>query len=88
MPGTCFRLWKIGETEIESTETDYFKADIEKSGWKCTSLNDQGHMLLVQNDGTPFLEHLIFDENGIDTKLGFSELKSRDRTHACARDVR
>ena len=79
-PDKCFRLWKIGSTKVEPTETDYITVDSEMFGWKCTSLNDQwgGHMLLVQNDGVSLLEHFTFDENGQFLKQGLHELKARD----------
>ena len=75
-PEKCFRLWKIGSTKVEPTEIDV-NVDSEMFGWKCTSLDDNGHMLLVQNDGISLLEHFTFDENGL-LKQGLHELKARD----------
>ena len=71
-----YRLWKIGPNEIESTETE-FNVKSRAFGWKCTSMNDRGHMLLVQNDELPLVEHYIFDGYEIDSNIGSSELKSR-----------
>jgi len=79
-PEKCFRLWKIGSTKVEPTDTDFITVNSEIFGWKCTSLNDRGHMLLVQNDGVSFVEHLVFDENGMDSESVLSELKS-DHVH-------
>ena len=69
-------LWKVGPTEIEPTDTGYFYVKNRTFGWKCSTLNDRGHMLLVQNDERSLVKHYIFDGNEFDS-YGSSELKSR-----------
>ena len=81
----CFRLWKIGPTKVEPTEIEYIKIyDNEIFGWKCTSLDDRGIMLLVQNDGTPSATYLMFD--GLDIYGRLSTLKSRDSNRTSSLD--
>lgn len=77
-PEKCFQLWKVGSTNMEPTKTDFITVDSETFGWKCTSLDESGHMLLVQNDGVSLLEHFTFDENGQFLKQGLHELKAWD----------
>ena len=77
-PEKCFQLWKVGSAKMEPTKTDSITVDSEVFGWKCTSLEDSGHMLSVQNDGVPLVEHFTFDENGQFLKQGLHELKARD----------
>ena len=85
-PEKCFRLWKIGPTKVEPTETEYIKiSDNEIFGWKCTSLDNRGIMLLVQNDGTPSVTYMMFDGLDIDGRL--SPLKSRDSNKTSSLDV-
>ena len=80
-PEKCFQLWKVGSAKMEPTKTDFISVDSEMFGWKCTSLDDSGHMLSVQNDGFPLVEHFTFDENGQFLKQGLYELKARDNNY-------
>ena len=71
-PEKCFRLWKIGSTKVEPTQVEFNRyMDSEIFGWKCTSQNDHGHLLLVENDGTPFATYMMFDGLDIYGRLGW-----------------
>ena len=71
-PEKCFRLWKIGSTKVEPTQVEFNRyMDSEIFGWKCTSQDDRGHLLLVENDGTPFATYMMFDGLEIYGRLGW-----------------